>query len=236
MGKTTLDIVLTKKLFLQAKAVILDMDGVLVDTEPLHMQAFAIYLDRHGIAYDQSFLQSLIGYSIDENVRRINRELLKDRELPVEQGVKDRDKIYIQLLEAAHLAPIEGISKLVQRCRVENKKLALASSSSQEQVDIILHALAAGNPAKPFNLRTYLASIVTGDDVLHKKPAPDIYSKTVENLGIPADACLAIEDSFAGIRSAKAAGVKVVGLINPYNDINQAREADSFIASINDLL
>ncbi|HID39817.1 MAG TPA: HAD family phosphatase [Calditrichaeota bacterium] len=231
-----MDIVLAKKPFLQAKAIILDMDGVLVDTEPLHMQAFAIYLAQQGIEYDRSFLQSLIGYSIDENIRRINRELLRDRKIPVKQGVRDRDKIYIQLLKAAHLTPIEGIPKLVQKCLAENKKLALASSSSQEQVDIILHALAVGNPARPFDLRTYLASIITGDDVIHKKPAPDIYSKTVNSLGIPAEACLAIEDSFAGIRSAKAAGVKVVGLLNPYNDIRQAREADGFIASINDLL
>ena len=220
-----------KELFTQAKAIILDMDGVLVDTEPLHMQAFAIYLEQNGIRYDQSFLQSLIGYSIDNNIRRINRELLKNRQIPVDQGIKERDQIYIRLLKEAHLTPIQGIPELVKKCRAEGKKLALASSSSQEQVDIILEAMATS-----FDLRPYLTSIVTGDDVTRKKPAPDIYRKTVENLKLEPGVCLTIEDSFAGIRSARAAGVRVLGLLNPYNDLSTSDEADGLIQSITDLI
>ena len=220
-----------KELFTQATAIILDMDGVLVDTEPLHMQAFAIYLDQNSIRYDQSFLQSLIGYSIDDNILKINRELLKDRQIPIEQGIKERDQIYIRLLKETRLTPLQGIPELVKKCQEEDKKLALASSSSREQVDIILETMATS-----FDLRPYLMSIVTGDDVSHKKPAADIYRKTVENLNVEPGVCLTIEDSFAGIRSARAAGVRVLGLLNPYNDLSTSDEADGLIQSITDLI
>ena len=224
-----------KNLFDKAQAIILDMDGVLVDTEPLHMEAFAQYLNDKHIHHDNAFLQSLIGYSIDDNIRRINQELLKGKSIPVEQGVEERDRIYIRLLKEANLKVMEGIRELVDICMAEHKKLALASSSSREQVDIILQALAE-NPDMPLDLRPLLSSVVTGDDVSNKKPAPDIYRQTVKNLNFPAGSCLAIEDSFAGIRSARAAGVRVLGLLNPYNDLRACTETDGLIQSLADLI
>ena len=212
------------------KALIFDMDGVLVDTEPLHIRSFQIYMDRLGLNYESEYIHSFIGYSIAHNIQRINEDFLVGKEVPVLAGERERDDIYISLLHESRLDPLTGVVDLMNFCRQLNLPTALASSSSQEQVQIILNNLKQNG----FNLKEQFISVVNGDQVLSRKPAPDIYQKTIENLELDAADCWAIEDSEAGVSSAKSAGVNVIGLISPYTTSTHLKDADFIVNSINE--
>jgi len=204
------------------------MDGVLVDTEPIHIKAFQMFMDELNLNYEPKYIHSFVGYSIDQNVRKINQDYLSGREIPVDEGVNRRDQIYISLLKNTLREPLSGVKELFQFC-AENKIIpALASSSWQDQVDLILDILKQNDN----DLRPYFKSVVHGNHVKRRKPAPDIYLRTVENLGLPASACWAIEDSGAGVQSAKAAGIQVIGLSSPFNTPEQLQPADKIVTSL----
>jgi len=210
------------------KALIFDMDGVLVDTEPIHIKAFQIFMDDLNLDYEPEYIHSFVGYSIDQNVRKINQDYLNGREIPVDEGVKRRDQIFISLLKDSLREPLSGIMELFHFCTANNIITALASSSWQDQVELILDILKQNG----YDIRPQLASIVHGDHVEQRKPAPDIYLRTLRNLGFPASSCWAIEDSGAGVQSAKAAEIQVIGLSSPFNTPQQLQPADKIVDSL----
>ncbi len=217
------------------KAIILDMDGVLVDTEPIHMKSFEIFLDSMHLTYANDLVSSFIGYSIDDNIRVINQTLLKGREIPIKKAVQERDEIYIRLLKEQKLQPISGISHIINYVQSNNLKLALASSSDRCQIDIILESISA-NSTNGLNYYNLFASIVSGEEVIHRKPAPDIYLKTLKELNLSANECITLEDSAAGLESASQAGILAVGLINPFQDIASCPFADHLVSGPQDIL
>ncbi len=204
------------------------MDGVLVDTEPIHIKAFQIFMDNLGLEYEPAYVHSFVGYSIDQNVRKINRDFLAGRKISVDEGVRQRDEIYIALLKESLHAPLDGVMDLQRFCETKHIVTALASSSWHEQVEMILNILDNNG----FPLRKKFQSIVDGDQATERKPAPDIYLKSIANLKLPASACWAIEDSAAGVNSAKAAGIHVIGLASPFNTPSQLQPADRIVKSL----
>ncbi len=210
------------------QALIFDMDGVLVDTEPIHIRSFQIFMDELNLNYDIRYIHGFVGYSIDQNVRRINRDFLKGREIPVDEGVRRRDAIYLELLHSTPLAPLPGVMELMEWCETNHVTPALASSSWKDQVEAILNLLETND----YPLRSRFQSIVHGDHVQKRKPAPDIYLKTVSNLNLPAHQCWAIEDSGAGVQSAKAAGVHCIGLKTPFITSGALKEADVVVPDL----
>jgi HAD superfamily hydrolase (TIGR01509 family) len=207
------------------RACILDMDGVVVETESIHTESFRVFLNKLNIPFTEAFLKSLVGYSAENNMERIRTELKGGDKLNVQTALKERDELYLNLLTGVKLEPEPGILSLISYCQKNAIKLALASSSGYQQVKTIIERLFSGQ----FDL---FNTIVTGDDVEHKKPAPDIYQKTVNNLSVPAKACLAFEDSGAGVRSAKAAGVYCFAIRNPFALDKELGLADKIIDSV----
>lgn len=200
------------------KAVILDMDGVIVDTEAIHMEAFRRYLMEHHVKFTEKFIQSLVGYSIQDNIREIKRKFFENKRFDIDAGIKRRNKIYLDLISSQDLQPLPGILELISYCKNHQIKLALASSSDWQQVDTILTKI-FNNYYDKFNV------IITGDDVQNKKPAPDIYLQTVEKLNLIPNSCIAFEDSQAGVESAKAAGVICFAIQNRYFSDSQLKKA-----------
>jgi len=210
------------------------MDGVLVDTEPLHIESFREFLDGLKIPYTDDFLFGLIGFSVPDNVRQIYRRFLNlsDENL-IEEGIRKRDAIYLRLLKETPLKPNPGIAELVEFCLDRNIRLALASSSTREQVDHIFQNLeqsSKGNfrPAQIFEI------VLSGDDVRHRKPHPEIYLKTVELLKEIPDNCLAIEDSPAGVKSAQAAGLICLALKSRFIPREKLAGADALLNTLYD--
>jgi len=216
-------------------AIILDMDGVLVDSEPIHGESFGMFLDTLKIPYTEQFISDLVGHSIDHNIQTINQVYLSDNPMDILEGIRIRDAIYLSLITNRQLKPLDGIEDLVFFCKKNGIKLGLASSSVREQIDAILKSLSKNNE-RNINFQTVFDVTVGGDEVISKKPAPDIYHKVIEALGVDKDNCIAIEDSGAGILSAKANEIACIALKNQYLKEKESLSADLVINSINEVV
>jgi beta-phosphoglucomutase-like phosphatase (HAD superfamily) len=223
MGKELPD----KISFDKIKAVILDMDGVLVDTEPIHLESFKILLADLQLDYDDSFLNSLVGHSVESNMTMIFQKIGRAVPEIINAEMARRESIYLDLLQTNDLHPLPGIPALVDICKKNKLELALATSSIREQVDTILEKLSGDSDGKVLNLKEILRVIVSGDQVKHKKPAADIYQQVVHKLKLKPEQCAAVEDSPAGVKSAKAAGVYCIALRNRYWNRDQLLEAQA---------
>lgn len=211
------------------EACILDMDGVIVDTEPIQLEAFRRFLNDYQIGVSEEFLQSLVGYSIQDNMEDIKQQFFQDKSFDIPAAIKKRNAIYLKMIAQQNLKPLPGVMELISHCQQKKIKLALASSSDRQQVDTIMERLV-------INFRSVFNVVVTGDDVQNKKPAPDIYLRVVEKLNLPAQSCLAFEDSRAGVESARAAGVVCLAIRNRYAEDKYLKKADRTINSIQEAL
>ena len=212
-------------------ALILDMDGVLVDTEPIHIDSFRQYIADLKINASEAFLEGLVGHSVESNIVEVNQTFLGERSVPVAEGVKRREKLYLDLLKQSDVQPMSGLEHLITVCRDFRIPLGLATSSIREQVEVILDKL-TGTSQFGFDYHALFSVVMTGEDVKVKKPDKEIYKKTVDALGLLPQKCWAIEDSGAGIRSARAAGLICLALKNQYIKPEDLAKADEIIGSL----
>lgn len=204
------------------RAVIFDMDGLLLDTELLWHEAEVELFARRGAEFTWDDKLAVMGTSF-----AMTGDYFADR-LGVERS--EGPALVDEMIELMHenlqrqVRGRPGAVELVERLRGRTR-LGLASNSPRRLVDT---ALAAARIADAFE------AIVTSDDVEHAKPAPDLYLLACERLGVePADA-LALEDSSSGITAAKAAGLVCIAV--PQFAETDVSEADRVIASLEELL
>lgn len=191
------------------QAIIFDLDGLLVDSEPLHQRAFNQYLTNHRIPYQ--FEQVEYGRRFVGIPVRANAEYLITRfglSCPPEDVLTEREALFEQLISSpANLTPMPGLVNVLQAVSQRGLTLAVASASPRNQVEIMLRGLEIAN---------FFKVVVSGSDVQRPKPAPDVYILALERLGVAKPACFAVEDSATGVASARAAGLKVVAVPNRY--------------------
>ncbi|HET6318689.1 MAG TPA: HAD family phosphatase [Chloroflexota bacterium] len=204
-------------------AVIFDMDGVLIDSEPLHFAVANEVLGSVGHSLSRKENEEFIGTTTDY----FWDELIERRNLP-------RTRLYWQqryddtvlrvLSQSWPAAP--GVIDLVRRLQEMKTLLGVASSSKRAWIDATLHSI---------GLSDAFAACAAGDDVLHGKPAPDIYLLAAERLATEPQDCLAIEDSPNGVLSARRAGMKVLGVRTPYTSHLKLDGARRVVASLAEL-
>lgn len=198
------------------KALILDMDGVIVDSE------------RQWELMQAPFLRGLLGrWEEDDQKRVVGLNVVDLYHLLVrDYGLKQAQEAFLndsarQALEIyrdrASCAP--GLEEMLRQARRRGVGLGMASSSPKPWISIVLER---------FQLANFFQAVVSSDDVGHRaKPLPDVYLKAAELLGACPGECLAVEDSIIGIRAAKAAGMRVLGLRNGHNDNQDFSQADN---------
>lgn len=179
-------------------AVIFDMDGVLLDSEPLHYEAVRQILAEQGVEFPIEdyfrYLGTTLTSTWDDLCARYPITM------PFEQfEARYNSDVLVQYQAGAPL--ISGARELVAQLRDEDIPIAVASSSHREWVEAALTG--AG-------LRQYFQQTTAGDEVSMGKPSPEIYLKAAHKLGVDPTDCIAIEDAPAGVESAKAAGMSVV--------------------------
>lgn len=179
------------------KAAIFDMDGLLIDSERIIMQACILAASELGISYTQSDYIQLIGRSAPDSNQVMITQL---------GGVNNFTKVMKRVDEilavSGNYFPLKiGALEIVQHFHAQGIPCGVASSSYQ---DIIRYRLSK------VGILEYFSVITSGDEVERGKPHPDIYLLAIKKLGVPAEACIAFEDSEFGAHAAITAGLKVV--------------------------
>ena len=199
--------------FDRLQAVLFDMDGLIVDTEPIHFEAFRTYMSRFGVDMPETMMSDFIGYSDVENLTDLKAKYKVEE--PLDRMVAERRAIYRELIKTLPIKVFPGFWEFSAAARAQGMKQAVVSSAAAEQVEIVLARLFDTRPDDGPPAR-YFDAIVSGDDVEHNKPAPDVYLEGAKRLSVPPALCLALEDSPPGARSASTAGMLVVAVPNEY--------------------
>ena len=206
------------------RAVVFDMDGLLLDTELLWDRAEGELFRRHGDEWTFEDKLAVMGTSWEASARYYAERLGQ----PIERGRELVDEMYglmkLELEREVHARP--GAVELLERLReMDGVRVALASNSSREMVDIALRVT---------GLTDAFEAIVTSDDVEHAKPAPDIYLLACERLGVAPSEAVALEDTAPGIAAAKAAGLYTIAV--PQFAETDVSAADRVVDSLEELL
>lgn len=196
------------------QAVIFDMDGVLTDSEPLiNAAAIAMFREKGFAVRPEDFLP-FVGTGEDRYIGGV-AELHKIT-LDVKEAKKRTYEIYLSLVPE-RLQAFEGAVSLVWACRQAGLRMAVASSADLIKIEANLRKI--GLPPE------FWEAVVSADDVVDKKPAPDIFLAAARKLNVPPVQCTVVEDAINGVQAAKAAGMRCVAVAQTF-EADQLREAD----------
>ena len=187
------------------EAVLFDMDGVLVDSEKYICQAGIEMFNEKGYKVAADDFLPFTG--MGEN--RYLGGVAEKHNIPFNlEADKTRTyEIYADMVRGK-LDPLAGVHQFIAICKERGLKLAVASSADPVKVNINLDEIGLE--------RSLFGTIVTGMDIEHKKPAPDIFLKAAEHLEVSPECCLVVEDAISGVASGKAAGAKVLALTTSF--------------------
>jgi HAD superfamily hydrolase (TIGR01509 family) len=196
-------------------AVIFDMDGVIVDSEPRHERAFLSVLEEIGYA---NRLPRPFAHYIGRSDRDVWVDFMEVNNPPhaLEDLLARKRERVLGILQAEQ--PIfDGLPVLVRDLAGQGTRLALASGSERPVVDAVL-AMA--------DLHRHFVVTVSGSDIERGKPEPDIFLRAAALLGVPPESCVVIEDSKPGVTAARAAGMRVIAITNthPADELNAATQ------------
>ena len=207
------------------RAVIFDLDGVLADSEPWWNEIDAKLLAQYGVRYRGEYHRNVLGVSY-----RLAVEFFKKAfgvSASADELIQRRGEIATEFF-ANSVGLFPSAKEVLQELRRMNLRLAVATSSVSAS-------------ARPFldrhQLTAFFDVIVTGDEIEHGKPHPDIYLRAAAKLNVAADACLVIEDALAGIAAAKAAKMCVAAIpdrrfVDPHE---YEKEADYLLGSLSEI-
>ncbi len=202
------------------KAVIFDMDGVLIDSEALHLYDFRVFLQKHNQNLTNDELSEFVGLDAKTFIGHL-QEIWKPVSLlpsieEIKEGCKYPSDSFQDML-------VPHVRFILSHLKKNNIKIAIASSSPYN----IIYKMLSIN-----DIDSYFDVIVSGNDVQAKKPSPDIYFETLKRLELPSNDCIVIEDSLVGIQAAINAGLYVIALKENRFSVDQSK-ADCIV---NDLI
>src|SRR6056300_1435929 len=207
------------------KAVIFDMDGVIVDSEPLHHRAYQKMFLEIGLTVSDQLYEIFTGKATLAICQRLCTEF--NLEGKAETLVQCKRKHFKTLFEEAQdFQLLEGVLERIQEYHKAGLTLILASSASMQNINRIF---------KRFDLDHYFKAKLSGADLKASKPHPEIFIKATSETGFLRENCFVIEDSTNGIKAAKAAGLFCVGFDSPQSKNQDYKEADLTINSFKEI-
>ena len=184
-------------------AVVFDLDGVVVDTEQVWDEVREALVRERGGRWHAGAQAAMMGMSSSEWSRYMHEEL-ELAEAPTEINDEVVRRMLARYRERLPLLP--GAVEAVERLAAEFR-LGVASSSNRPLIEAVLESA---------RIARHFAATVSSEEVAHGKPAPDVYLEAARRLGVEPDRCAAVEDSANGLRSARAAGMRVLAFPNQH--------------------
>lgn len=188
------------------KAVLFDMDGVVIDNLPYHVDAWLVYCERHGIPLTREiFYKDLNGLNSKDTFewllkRKLNRDEIGEFE-------EEKELIYREFY-APFLTPAPGLLIFINQLKLAGIKTALGTSAGTGNINFILDGL---------GIRDQFDAVIGGAEVLKGKPDPEIYLRAAGLVQVSPENCWVIEDSLQGIEAGLSAGMKVVGMTTSHS-------------------
>lgn len=183
-------------------AVIFDMDGVLVDSEPLHFATTNSVLGRRGVRLDAGDYEGFKGLTDLALFERLGSRFGLS-EAPAALAAERVGDVLVAMAEGV-LLPTDGALECLLMLQADGLPLALASSATRSQVQLVVQRLGIGR---------MLGAIVSADDAARGKPFPDLFLTAAAQLGVAPAGCLVVEDAVLGVRAARAAEMSAIALV-----------------------
>lgn len=205
------------------KAVIFDMDGVIIDSEPIHKEVEKKIFKKFGANISEEEHNSYIGMTSMGMWNEIKVRHNFKQSFSVEELIEMEVKNYIELIQSnRNIKPINGVVELIDELHKNNIKLAIASSAVRKSIETVVDM---------FELEKYFEIRISGEDIKNGKPAPDIFLVAARHLGVKPKDCIVVEDSKNGVQAAKEAGMKCIGFRNLNSGNQDLSFADIIISN-----
>lgn len=219
------------------RALIFDVDGTLADTEDAHRLAFNAAFREHCLPWTWSAPLYRDLLEVAGGKERLGH-FIESLRLPATEAAKLHDSIaalhrtktalYARSVASGDVSLRPGVARLMRAARNAGLLLAIATTTTPENVYALLHGTLGSGASNWF------AAIAAGDVVANKKPAPDIYLVTLDRLGCRAGECVAFEDSGHGLQAAKSAGLTTVVTPTPWSAAEDFAQADLVLPMLGD--
>ena len=204
------------------KAVIWDMDGVIVDTAQYHHKGWQIVFLKRGANYTKEDFRRNTGKRSDSIIRSILGEKIAQGEIIA--ITREKDENFRQLM-GQNIRPFPGVLKLITSLKEHGFKIAIASSAPMENIQLITRSL---------KIHNRFDAIISGWEVTKGKPDPQTFLLAAEKLGVKAEDCIVIEDAIAGVTASKRADMRCIAVTNTTSR-EELREADLIIDTLEEI-
>lgn len=204
------------------EALILDMDGVIIDSEPMHFKLEAELLQELGGHISPREQESFVG-TTDFYIWTTLKEKF-GLEPSVEKIIEMKKERFYQVIDQIPL--VDGFMAFLTRMSQKDIKIAIASSNNRNAVERVIEV---------FKLEEYIDFFISGEEVENSKPNPEIFLKCAKKLGVIEGEVLVVEDAKSGTEAARLAGMKCIGLRNPNSGSQDLKAADLIVDSLEDI-
>jgi beta-phosphoglucomutase family hydrolase len=189
------------------EGVLFDMDGTMVHNQPYHFKAWQEFAKRHGFTLTEEEIKSKTSGKKNSQILPILLQRdVSDEEL--KQLADEKEEIYRELY-ASNVVPIDGLPELVKKLQEKGIKVAVATTAQKKNREFVLGEL---------GLDEHIDVIVGEEHFTHGKPDPELFLTAADRLGVTPEHCLVFDDAPIGVPTARAAGMKIVGVLTTHDE------------------
>lgn len=196
------------------KAVLFDMDGVLLNSERFICEAAMLMFKEKGLIVHPDDFLPFVGSGENKYIGGVAEKY--SFALDIDEAKERTYEIYKEITHG-RIEPLRGVAHFINKCRAKGLKIAVATSA--DKIKMIINLGGIGMRLSTFD------ELLTGEDVVNKKPDPEIYLKAAAKLGVKPSECLVVEDAINGIQAAKAAGARCLAVATSFLE-EELTEAD----------
>ncbi len=207
------------------KAVVFDVDGVLIDSYHAHYQSWVDVAEESSITFTPEQFSATFGRTSRDIIREVwpSGEKMSDSEVI---SLDDRKEEVFRQIIREKFPSMDGAAALVEQLATNGYSVALGSSGPPENIALVIEQL---------GIDSWIKAVITGSDVTQGKPHPQVFQLAAQKLSTPPDCCVVVEDAAAGVTAAHRAGMIAVGLVSTGRTHEDLNEAELIVSSLREL-